>query len=150
MTRLLPAVIVAALLAGACSAEATATSGDPPETRSTSADQSLAFYEKAEDILGDLEASNPSVDGYRRGVIVSENKDGWDSDWVVTTTSGTVLLEPAVNCVDDSDSTGERDLWQLIDPGDLIAWSTSGGDTRICTGEVDVVEKGAVPAEPAR
>ena len=138
-TALLPALALLLPGLGACSAEATATN-HPDDDRSTeTADP--AFYRDVAELL--LTLDEPPA-GRARGVILSENEDGLGSDWVVGPVDGTVLLEPAANCSDDGDSTYESDLWQLLDPGDLITWSTEGDDTAICTGEVEIARKAAV------
>lgn len=127
----------------ACS-EATARSSsgeEVPTNRNRTAALDAGFLDRAEVALA--EATEPQEPDLRQGVILSENEDGYGSDWLVLTSTEQVLLSVASNCDGDGDSTYEMDLWQLLDPGDLITWSTRGDDDRVCTGEIDVRRKNA-------
>ncbi|MGH9005873.1 MAG: hypothetical protein ACRDYV_22330, partial [Acidimicrobiia bacterium] len=129
------ALAVATLAAVGCAdADATATVeegwrvGSNPE-----------FMADAYAALNDAPAPD---DGWRIGVIVAENDDGIAWEAGVLTDNGMTPLDAAHNCDDDGIYESQIDL--LVDPGDLITWSTAGGDDpRVCSHEITVLRKAA-------
>lgn len=144
--RLLGIFLLAVLSVGGCSASASVERGD--SDRKTEGSASGEFVEAALEVLDGV--ADPEDDDLREGVILSENEDGYGSDWLVLTRDGQVLLHVARSCSgvrEGGDGVYERDLWQLLDPGDLVRWSTLGDDDLVCTHEIDVVRKAAVGRE---
>lgn len=100
---------------------------------------SAAFVEAATTAIGE---AAPVRDGWVRGVVI-----GWDDEdlrWVislVTADGGTTITE-ARDC-ERGDFDKRDHLLVLLDPGDLIEWSTEGDDDRVCSYEVRLVQKAA-------
>jgi hypothetical protein len=144
-TLILP-LLAPLALARCVSSDSDATVEAPDLTTGTSADPE--FLRRAADVLNGTRDSDVAA-GREQVVIIRENEDGLGSDWVVMDRAAEItLLSPATNCDDDGDDIDEGDLWQILDVGDLISYSTAGPDgeqdTVVCTGEVDVRAKAAV------
>lgn len=134
-------IAIGVLLFSCATSESTVNEVDD---RSSTSPVDRAFVRRAEDLLVGLDEPRT---GEEQGVVLLENVDGWGSDWVVLTRSGQALLGPASNCDGDGDGVLESDLWQLLDPGDLVEWSLAGDDGAVCSGEIEVVRKAAVETE---
>lgn len=137
MIRLAAVAVTAVVLAG-CS-EHVVTVDDGPDAGGAGTVDPW-FIGQAEAAL--QEAPEPN-DGWRTGVVLAEDAgDKWDAAWSVLTTEDVEAVQPATTC-NDGDSTDEDQLVLLIDPGDLVSWSTAGGDNRVCTAEIEIVRKAA-------
>jgi hypothetical protein len=104
--------------------------------------QDPEFIGAAEDLLNE---TSDARQGWERGVVISEDDDNYDWQGVVLTKSGAVtILDTAINCDDDNDDILESSIYLMVDTGDLIEWSTAGGDAAICSAELNILSKAAV------
>jgi hypothetical protein len=130
----------AGILVAAC-ADVENTNNDNDVARDAESSVSREFVQRAQDLLS---GRGRPPNGTNMGVILTEDDKDYSAAWSVLTVEGDVtLLDVANYCDDDGDHIEEDQLWVMLDPGDLITWTEAGNDNRVCTGEVDIRDKGA-------
>lgn len=127
----------AALLVLAGCAEADAEINAPDAWDTLEADPALV--RGAELALTD---APPPADGWRVGVVLAEDEE----EWAVTalTNEGVAYLDGSAS--GSCDWEPPRRYALLVDPGDLITWSTEGDDSHLCIDELQVLRKAAASA----
>jgi hypothetical protein len=96
------------------------------------------FVEAAQAAAADAE---PSEESWAVGVISVEQDDPWVL--AVLTASGAVTITEARDYCGEGNWREIDNLIVLLDPGDLIEWSTEGEDSRVCAHEIRLVRKAA-------